>query len=185
MTAFFSYISEGKQIHPDKRGLIKIFSMDIFPWKYVHGKYIYFFFLKQCKRSWEFCLPFGILWEVHEIYFCWFTSYENLPMPVIYQLWTSASLTRTTPRITVHQKRDWKFQKTEGRVLQGRSLPVTSLGGLPQWENIVHVFHFCWLREQFWKRHSLLKSKELTKCVLVSGIIGSRVILLWVSIHKG
>ena len=146
---------------------------------------IYFFFLKECKRSWEFCLTFGILCKVHEIYFCWFTSYENLPKRVISQLWTSVSLTRTTPRITVHQKRNQKFQRTEGRMLQGQLLSVTSLCGLPQWENMVHLFHLCWLREQFWKRHSLLKSKELTKCVLVSGIIGSRVILLWVSIYKG
>ena len=142
---------------------------------------IYFFFLKECKRSWEFCLTFGILCEVHEIYFCWFTSYENLPKPVISQLWTSVSLTRTTPRITVHQKRNQKFQRTEGRMLQGQLLSVTSLCGLPQWENMSHL---CWLREQFWNRHALLKSKELTKCVLVSGIIGSRVILLWVSIYK-
>lgn len=146
---------------------------------------IYFFFLKECKRSWEFCLTFGILCEVHEIYFCWFTSYENLPKPVTSQLWTSVSLTRTTPRITVHQKRNQKFQRTEGRMLQGQLLSVTSLCGLPQWENMVRLFHLCWLREQFWKRHSLLKSGELTKCVLVSGIIGSRVILLWVSIYKG
>ena len=155
-------------------------SMEVCPWK------IYIcIFPERVKRSWEFGLPFGILWEVHEICFFWFTSHENLPMPMISQLWTSASLTRTTPRITVHRDRDRKFQRTEGRVLRGRSLSVTSLGGLPQWENMVHLFHFCWLREQFWKRHSLLKSKELTKCVLVSGIIGSRVILLWVSIYKG
>lgn len=93
-----------------------------------------FFFLKQCKRSWEFCLPFGILWEVHEIYFCWFTSYEKLPKSAISQLWTSASLTRITPRITVHRKRDQKCGRTEGRMLRGRSLSVTSLGGLPRWE---------------------------------------------------
>lgn len=89
---------------------------------------------KECKRSWEFRLPSGILWEALEIYFCWFTSCEKLPKSAISQLWTSAFLTRITPRITVLRERDQKCLRTEGRMLRGRSLSVTSLGGLPRWE---------------------------------------------------
>lgn len=87
---------------------------------------------KTAKRTGQFLPHLWVLWEADEILFCWFTptkSYPSLRLPAL----NLHSLKRTAPTVNWKSESN-KFQGTGRRMLRGRSLSVTSLSGLPQWE---------------------------------------------------
>lgn len=90
---------------------------------------------KTVKRSWNSSLTWESSGkEAREISLDWFIPMRSSPSLRSSTLHLCSSQ-HTAPGIIVYWKKDSKkFQRTGKRMLRGRSLSVTSLSGLPQWE---------------------------------------------------